>query len=563
MTFSRILPLDPTVANQIAAGEVIERPASIIKELVENALDAGATEITIDLEGAGVHLCRVRDNGKGIEKDDLSLAFVRHATSKIRTSDDLAAIHSLGFRGEALASIASVARCRIISATKEANTGWAFTPLAEDAALIPAAHATGTTVEVSDLFYNVPVRRKFLRSPKTELQAIDEMIKRLALSHSTVQFKVNHQGKLMRAFPSVSETRHESHRLAKICGPSFSEHAVHLSLEAGDLSITGWLGLPATGRRQADCQYFFINQRMVKDRFIHQIIKSLFLQHPEAIEGTYPCYVLYLTIAPDAVDVNVHPTKQEVRFHQPRWVHDFLHKAIADVLSHQPAVPAPIEAIRSPIDFTPSPAMPRQQASMQAAPVWQAPKMPHVKQPVLASDNMMPPLAQNMVAESYAFLAQPEGVVALYLPRLKKTLLTHYFMQNKGKLSLKSLLLPLRVSQENEPPLSEALIATLRDWGFVCVQQGATGVLLQQPRGLENCDSAWVSAFITLIQTQTSEQEIAAYLAEQATLSCLENLSVKDHQTLLQSVFKKALPDSYRMIPTAQLFPCEAALENA
>lgn len=334
---SRIQLLSPRLANQIAAGEVVERPASVIKEILENSLDAGADKIDVEVEQGGVKLMRIRDNGFGIEKDDLSLALSRHATSKIKALEDLEAVGSLGFRGEALASISSVSRLTLTSRQAEQDNAWQVQTEGRDmeAQLEPAAHPQGTTVEVKDLFFNTPARRKFLKTEKTEFRHLDEVVKRLALSRFDVAFQLRHNGKVIHQLRQADSELEQERRVASICGSAFIDNALKADVvaEASGLRLWGWVGLPTFSRSQADLQYFFVNGRMIRDKVVTHAVRQAYsdvLYH-----GRHPAYVLYLELDPALVDVNVHPTKHEVRFRESRLVHDFLfrtlHRLIADM----------------------------------------------------------------------------------------------------------------------------------------------------------------------------------------------------------------------------------------
>lgn len=339
----RIEKLSTLLANQIAAGEVIERPASVVKELLENSLDAGATKLDIDIEQGGVRLIRVSDNGSGIHPDDLILAMSRHATSKIKTLDDLEGIFTLGFRGEALASISSVSRLVLTSAVKK-NSGWQVITqgIEKDPELTPAAHPAGTTVEVRDLFFNTPARRKFLRSEKTEFDHIDETIKRIALSYPAVDFIIKHNQRVIRQYRTANSEVELAQRIGTLCGPSFVENSLKMSAEIAGLKINGWILSPTFSRAQADLQYFYVNNRIVRDKVVSHAVREAY--HDVLYGNRYPGYVLFLEIAPNQVDVNVHPTKHEVRFRESRLVHDFIFKCIHSALanlrpasvSHQP-----------------------------------------------------------------------------------------------------------------------------------------------------------------------------------------------------------------------------------
>ncbi|SNY68610.1 DNA mismatch repair endonuclease MutL [Enterobacter sp. CC120223-11] len=335
--------LPPQLANQIAAGEVVERPASVVKELVENSLDAGATRIDIDIERGGAKLIRIRDNGCGIKKDELALALARHATSKIASLDDLEAIISLGFRGEALASISSVSRLTLTSRVAEQPEAWqAYAEGRDmDVTVKPAAHPVGTTLEVLDLFYNTPARRKFMRTEKTEFSHIDEVIRRIALARFDVTINLNHNGKAVRQYRAVAEGGQKERRLAAICGTPFVEHALAIEWQHGDLALHGWVADPKHSNAQlAEIQYCYVNGRMMRDRLINHAIRQACEDKLGA--GEQPAFVLYLTIDPHQVDVNVHPAKHEVRFHQSRLVHDFIYQGVLSVLQQQMDSPLPL-----------------------------------------------------------------------------------------------------------------------------------------------------------------------------------------------------------------------------
>ncbi len=336
--------LSPRLANQIAAGEVVERPASVAKELLENSLDAGASQLDVEVEGGGIKLLRVRDNGGGIAKDELALALSRHATSKIYELDDLEAVATLGFRGEALASISSVARLTLTSNNGAADHAWSVTAEGRDmeAELAPAAHPRGTCVEVRDLFFNTPARRKFLRTEATEYGRIEDVLKRLALSRFTVGFSLKNNGRLVHAWRPATQQAEQERRVAQICGPAFIDSALHLDMDGPGLRLWGWVALPTFSRSQADLQHFYVNGRAIKDKLVTHAIRQAY--QDVLFHGRHPAYVLYLELDAANVDVNVHPTKHEVRFRDGRLVHDFLfralHKALADVRPEAATAPA-------------------------------------------------------------------------------------------------------------------------------------------------------------------------------------------------------------------------------
>ena len=334
---NRINLLSQRLANQIAAGEVVERPASVVKELMENSLDAGAKKLEIDVEQGGVKLLRIRDDGLGIHKEDLALALSRHATSKIEELEDLEAIASLGFRGEALASISSVSRLRMTSRPRDSQDDTAWQVEAEgqemEARLSPAQHPAGTSVEVRDLFFNTPARKKFLKTEKTEFSRIDEVLKRLALSRFDVMFALNHnQRAIHKLLPAATEAE-RARRVGLVCGPAFVENSVFIEREAAGMRLWGWVSLPTFSRSQADLQYFYVNGRIIRDKLVTHAVKQAY--RDVLFHGRHPAYVLYFEMDPAGVDVNVHPTKHEVRFRESRLVHDFLfsslHKALASL----------------------------------------------------------------------------------------------------------------------------------------------------------------------------------------------------------------------------------------
>lgn len=350
---ARIQLLSPRLANQIAAGEVVERPASVIKELLENSLDSGAKRIEVDVEQGGVKLLRVRDDGGGISPDDLPLALARHATSKIRELEDLEHVISMGFRGEALASISSVSRLTLTSRIAGAEQAWQVETEGRDMQprVQPAAHPVGTSVEVRDLFFNTPARRKFLRAEKTEFDHLQEVIKRLALARFDVGFQLRHNGKTILSLHEANDEASRARRVSSVCSNGFLEQALPIEIERNGLRLWGWVGLPTFSRSQADLQYFYVNGRMVRDKLVAHAVRQAY--RDVLFNGRHPTFVLFLEIDPGVVDVNVHPTKHEVRFRDGRMVHDFLygtlHRALGDVRPEdQLAAPASVNAMVRP-----------------------------------------------------------------------------------------------------------------------------------------------------------------------------------------------------------------------
>ncbi len=362
---SRIKPLSLQLANQISAGEVVERPASVVKELLENAIDAQSYHIHIEIERGGSALIRISDDGVGIVKDDLALAVTRHATSKLHTLNELEQIMSLGFRGEALASISAVSKLTIKSKQAEQEQAWMIDTGTESdfadygAIPEPVAHPQGTTIDVRDLFFNTPARRKFMRTVKTEFRHIDDIVKRIALSRFDIAFKLSHNKKLLRNLPPAETEKAIIQRITRLFSQEFIAHAKKVEFSSdhfsniGTLRLWGWVSDPQWHRKQADWQYFYVNGRYIKDKLVNHALRQAYQELLP--EDTFSAYLLYLEIDPQQVDVNVHPTKHEVRFRESRLVHDFIYSALKRALfseasspdlslesqvSHKPELPA-------------------------------------------------------------------------------------------------------------------------------------------------------------------------------------------------------------------------------
>ncbi len=327
-----IRQLPELLINQIAAGEVVERPSSVVKELLENSLDAGAQSIQVFLEQGGKRLLRVTDDGRGISKEELPLALARHATSKITSLEDLESVSSMGFRGEALPSIASVSRMTITSRTEAAEHAWQVkTANGTTQAAVPAAGVNGTTVELHDLFYNVPARRKFMRTDRTEFSHVDELLKRFALARPDVGFQLQHNNRVVHQFPPARTDEAVLKRLEAVVGKEFVEHVLNINQQRGSLALRGWVAEPRYNRAQADRQFFFVNGRVIRDRLVAHAIRQAF--RDVLFHGRHPAFVLFLEIPFASVDVNVHPQKHEVRFRDSRSVHDFLYSTLNHCLA--------------------------------------------------------------------------------------------------------------------------------------------------------------------------------------------------------------------------------------
>lgn len=459
----RIKPLDNTVINQIAAGEVIERPASVVKELLENALDAEATEIRINLKGSGKQGISITDNGRGIHPDDLPLSIQSHATSKITQLSDLNTVKSLGFRGEALASMSSISRFTLTSRAEDNEQAYRLEVNNGQVAVHPSHHPTGTTVMVNDLFYNTPARRKFLRSDKVELAHIETAVKRIAIGRHDLSIECYHGDKRLLAAKACHFKQVEK-RLDKLIGKQFIAHAQPISFNASGLSLWGFVTTHEFFRSQSDCQYFYLNQRFIKDRLITHAINTAYqdILYP----GQQAGYVLFLTIDPHEFDVNVHPTKHEVRFHQPRWVHDFIVKGIQQALSGEPysvtsARPIPVIAQSQPTTA------------------------------VTVTPDQIPATLVGQCYPDLVVLATESEIIILSLLRLKQFIMLQTLQQDysQKKLSAKLLLIPAMLTvTEQELVVISRTQTYLNKLGIDIEPLMKNVVLRQLPACLSNID---------------------------------------------------------------------------
>ena len=368
MMSARIHTLSPALANQISAGEVIERPASVVKELLENAIDAGATSLMIRVENGGSTLIEIIDNGNGIHPEDLPLAVMRHATSKIQTADDLHSIVSLGFRGEALASIAAVSRLTLISSQDDSGIGYKIEvngTAFDHQQVQTVASSKGTHVRVQDLFFNVPARRKFLKKPHTEFGHIEEIVRRLALTHFEIQFTLEHQDKIRLNLPIADSGELRFQRVQQLLGRKFTDNAYWLNAESIAMRLSGWLGHPSEPRQQADLQYIYVNGRVVRDKTIAHALK---MAYEGILHGhQYPCYLLFLELEPEQIDVNVHPTKHEIRLLNGREVHEFVRHYAKQTLSQFQTAQADLSQAVKAVEPLPTPQI-QQQFSLHTIP---------------------------------------------------------------------------------------------------------------------------------------------------------------------------------------------------
>ncbi len=535
----QIALLDAQLANQIAAGEVVERPASVLKELLENALDAGADRIQVDVEQGGVRLIRVRDNGHGINKDSLALALARHATSKIHSLDDLEAIGSLGFRGEALAAISSVSRFSLTSAIDN-NGGWQTKLEGRDTrpSLTPAAQPRGTKVEMRDLFFNTPARRRFLRTERTEFKHLEECFRRIALSHFEVAMQLNHNGKVVHQLPVGLDEQSRAKRVAQLCGSAFMEQTLPVDIERDGLRLHGWLGLPTYNRASADLQYFYVNGRAIRDKVVNHAVRQAY--RDVLFHGRHPAYVLFFELDPAQVDVNVHPTKHEVRFREQRQVHDFLfrglHHAIAEMTpgDDQAAItPKFVTAAATPPAFNDQ--SPRQQSPLPLATgqsarptTWQngqqqaeryAQLLPTQESAGGVADSetpdTIPPMgyALGQLQQIYILAENQQGLVIVDMHAAHERITYERMKQSwqEARVTSQPLLVPVAVAvSRREADYAEQEAVALQRLGLVLDRGGPESLLVREmPALLRGADAAaLVSDLLSDLVAKGSSRQI-------------------------------------------------------
>lgn len=548
--------LDQQLANQIAAGEVVERPASVVKELLENSFDAGATDIQIDIQQGGVGQIKITDNGSGIAKEDLLLACQRHATSKIASLDDLSSIASMGFRGEALASIASVSKLTLCSSVEGEESGWQIQSEGrENPTLHPAAHPTGTSITVRDLFFNTPARRRFLRTEKTEFSHIDEVIKRLALAHHDIAFSLTHNQKNLFRLSIAQSHEQKLARIAKICGQSFTDQVLPIQASAAGLTLSGWIAKPIFSRSQGDLQHFFVNQRSIKDKLISHAVKHAY--RDVLYHGRFPAFILYLTIDPMDVDVNVHPTKNEVRFRESRAVHDFIARALFSALAETKA--GNREKPGQTFPHRPQMSSPTQHAIQQTQQTWrnyQQLKQPLSESPVQvalditshdqvdsmvleqpvtevevvsAQENAVPPLgyAVAQLHGVYILSQNQEGLVVVDMHAAherityEKMKISH---EKSGRLTAQPLLVPMTLNlSEREAACAEQYADVLQPLGIDLKRLGPDSVVIREvPALLKDVDMPGlirdvISDLLTFDQSVRVKDKLNELLS---TMSC-------------------------------------------
>jgi len=569
----RIQQLPSQLINQIAAGEVVERPASVVKELVENSLDAGAGRIDIDVQQGGVKRIRITDDGQGLSPRDMPLALSRHATSKIRSLDDLEHIASMGFRGEALPSIASVARLSMISCEPDAAHAWRLD--ADQSQPEPAAHPQGTTIEVQDLFFNTPARRRFLKTEKTEFGHLEQTVRRLALARPEVAFQLSHNGRrVFSARPAMQRAEQEA-RIGALLGESFVANALFFEHAAVGLRLWGWVARPTFSRSQADMQHFYVNGRSVRDKLVSHAVRQSF--QDVLFHGRHPAYVLFLELDPAQVDVNVHPTKHEVRFREGRLVHDFifrtLHQVLAEERPEAPENSAPLDAGvagHPPVSSTsvrgdaslgesvPDGYRPRQpglglgvaQATAQyrAASAWQAPQAPAAADG--GDEREVPPLgfALAQLHGVYVLAQNAEGLVLVDMHAAHERITYERFKQAREGEGIRSqpLLVPVSVNvSPREAELAEQHHDTFETLGMEVDRLGEQVLVARAlPALLRGADAerllrdvlSDLATFGTSQRVLASINEVLATMACHGSVRANRRLTVEEMNALLRDI---------------------------
>lgn len=575
----RVQRLPPQLANQIAAGEVVERPASVVKELLENSLDAGAERIEVDVEEGGIRRIRVRDDGGGIHRDDLGMALSRHATSKIATFDDLIHVATLGFRGEALPSIASVSRLCVQSRIEAEQTGWQLSADGTEPGegdVEPCAHPIGTTVDVRDLFFNTPARRKFLRNAKTEFQHIEETVRRLALSRFAVAVQLRHHDKMVLSLPPARAAgADQTGRIAAACGDEFVAQSLFLDVEGSGLRLWGWTGLPTFSRSQPDMQYFFVNGRVVRDKVISHAVRQGY--QDVLFHGRHPAFVLFLELDPAEVDVNVHPSKSEVRFRESRLVHDFLFRSLRQILAQSKAgavfaaapltFAAPAGAPAAERVSTPAyPSPPPRQSTfdlsvneqidgyraLYAAPATEPDLDRSKDQSVLAHRDESPPLgyAVGQIQGVYIVAENAAGLVLVDMHAAHERV-TYERMKTawcQSRRETQPLLIPVVVSvSPAEASIAEEAIVQLESLGLVVERLGPDQLVIREvPVMLAQCDAAGLLRDVLAdIRTHGGSSQVNERIdALLATMAC--HGSVRANQRLTIPEMNSLLRDMER-----------------
>ncbi|HVC37559.1 MAG TPA: DNA mismatch repair endonuclease MutL [Gammaproteobacteria bacterium] len=540
----RLLPTQ--LINQIAAGEVVERPASVVKELLENSLDAGATRIDVELEKGGTRLIRVRDDGGGIPKEELSMALARHATSKIASLDDLERVATLGFRGEALPSIGAVARLNLTSRTRGDQHGWRIEGDGHGhySQPQPASHPLGTSVEVHELFFNTPARRKFLRSEATEFGHVDKLLRRMALARMDVALHARHNARGVYALAAASEQREREQRIAVLLGKEFAAHALFITHAMSGLILRGWIARPTFSRSQPDLQFFYVNGRIVRDKLLAHALKLAY--HDVLFHGRHPAYVLYLELDPARVDVNAHPAKYEVRFRDSRLVHDYVFRTVEAALKET--------SPKSLMEPGPLPVLQSSSAAPIAGMRSQQPIGLHVAEDIVGytrlhqvaalsakspeSAHDMPPLgfALAQLHGVYILAAGGDGLILVDMHAAHERI-TYERMKNSlesGHVISQPLLVPMSMSvSRHEAELAESASAGLAEVGFAVERRGPdTLVIREVPALLDGEDVVQLlrDLLADIIENGGSRRLHAALEHVLATRAC--HTSVRAHREL-------------------------------
>ena len=563
-----IRPLPPELINQIAAGEVIERPSSVVKELVENSLDAGATRIEVDIEAGGARLIRVRDDGGGIHADELALAVASHATSKIGSFDDLEHVASMGFRGEALASVSSVSRFALTSRARDQDAAFRIeVDGGKLQAARPAQHPPGTSVEVRDLFHNVPARRKFMRAERTEFAHIDDLLKSLALARRSVEFRLGHNGKPVRIWKAARDEQAALQRVADVLGAEFPQQSLRVDHAAAGLHLSGWVGLPTASRSQADSQYFYVNGRLVRDRIVAHAVRQAYAD--VLFHGRHAAFVLYLELDPAGVDVNVHPAKHEVRFREQRLVHDFLYRTLHEALAQTRAGQVP--SLAQEADGGLRMVTPATPMSMPQA--WPT----HASQNRLSLGVRDAPLAEYaaLLGESAAVAAMPEaepgeapplgfaiaqlkhiyvlaenahGLILVDMHAAHERITYEKMKSGRSGSNLRSqmLLVPLSIAvSAKEAAAAEEYAEPLSGWGLELSRSGPASIVVRRiPALLEGADVAQLSRDVlselaqhgSSRRLQELENELLSTMACHGSVRAGRRLTIPEMNALLREM---------------------------
>jgi DNA mismatch repair protein MutL len=548
--FPRIHQLSEAVANQIAAGEVIERPASVVKELIENSIDAAASNISIDIEQAGIGLIRVRDDGQGIHKDDLKLALQPHATSKLSKFSDLSQIASLGFRGEAVPSIASVSRFNMTSRLSGEELAWSID---NSFKLKPAAHETGTTVEVQDLFFSTPGRRKFLKTEKTEYLHIQSLIRAISLSHFTTGFFVKNNEQNLFNLPACADNFDQ--RIKNICGSSFLNKSVRVDSVNDGMHLWGWLGLNDVARSQSDRQYFYVNGRMVRDKHVSHAIR---LAYDDRIAtGRYPSFVLHLQLDPSLLDVNVHPAKSEVRFSDTRNVHDFIYGSLLDSLKQ--LVMSITSEIQSNIQYESDVVNKESQIVSEVVAFYQG-DTNNFKQ-FDTFHNKKPSASYLSLFSGQFVIAEVDNEQYLIdIAKARVLIIKNYLLNNFNtkKIIKRPILVPVSCElSEDRLELINNNVELINQWGFELEQISPTQIMIRSiPSRLVYAETiSLVKEFLDAIAKKQSEVGIAAILAQHVNDSGTDLNEESTMQLLIEINFYENNANDVQKLPWRKLEP--------